>query len=203
MNLLRRNISAIIRGIAVIALIMATISAVAYLIHEKNESDEASEQEVSQDTTQNGEDSSAFRDVASVYELDDEDSVVTMYLTVSEGTAAENTNHSWLDINTHSVYDYEALGLERYQVNALLQVGDEAGPTSGSLGYDQIVPNATVQIRGQSSSKNPQKNYKIELRDNKGTWRGQKTIALNKHMSEGLRFRNKLCFDLMKKSLSI
>lgn len=86
MNLLRRNISAIIRGIAVIALIMATISAVAYLIHEKNESDEASEQEVSQDTTQNGEDSSAFRDVASVYELDDEDSVVTMYLTVSEGT---------------------------------------------------------------------------------------------------------------------
>lgn len=199
MNLLRRNISAIIRGIAVIALIMATISAVAYLIHEKNESDEASEQEVSQDTTQNGEDSSAFRDVASVYELDDEDSVVTMYLTVSEGTAAENTNHSWLDINTHSVYDYEALDLERYQVNALLQVGDEAGPTSGSLGYDQIVPNATVQIRGQSSSKNPQKNYKIELRDNKGTWRGQKTIALNKHMSEGLRFRNKLCFDLMKK----
>ena len=60
------------------------------------------------------------------------------------------------------------------------------------------MPNATVQIRGQTSSQNAQKNYKIELKKNKGTWRGQRTINLNKHMTEGMRFRNKLAYDLIR-----
>ena len=60
------------------------------------------------------------------------------------------------------------------------------------------MPNATVQIRGQTSSRNAQKNYKIELKKNKGTWRGQRTINLNKHQTEGTRFRNKLSYDLLK-----
>lgn len=59
-------------------------------------------------------------------------------------------------------------------------------------------PNATVQVRGQSSSLNKQKNYKIELKSGKGKWRGQRTIALNKHMGEGLRFRNKMAYDLIR-----
>ena len=80
----------------------------------------------------------------------------------------------------------------------LLQVGDENGPTQGEVGYGESVPNATVQIRGQTSSQNAQKNYKIELKKNKGTWRGQRTINLNKHMTEGMRFRNKLAYDLIR-----
>lgn len=80
----------------------------------------------------------------------------------------------------------------------MLQVGDEQGPVSGELGFGESAPNATVQIRGQSSSKNEQKNYKIELKSGKGKWRGQRTIALNKHMGEGLRFRNKMAYDLIK-----
>ena len=46
----------------------------------------------------------------------------------------------------------------------ILQVGDENGPTSGNVGYAEEVPNATVQIRGQTSSSNAQKNYKIEFK---------------------------------------
>ena len=88
--------------------------------------------------------------------------------------------------------------VERYQVAGLLQVGDENGPTQGEVGYGESVPNATVQIRGQTSSQNAQKNYKIELKKNKGTWRGQRTINLNKHMTEGMRFRNKLAYDLIR-----
>ena len=80
---------------------------------------------------------------------------------------------------------------------ALLQVGNENGPVEGLLGYGQTIPNATVQIRGQTSSRNAQKNYKIKLIDNSDSWNGQRTIALNKHMGEGLRFRNKLAYDLM------
>ena len=81
---------------------------------------------------------------------------------------------------------------------AILQVGDENGPLQGEVGYGEIVPNATVKIRGQSSTERVQKNYKIELKEGKGEWRGQRTINLNKHGGEGLRYRNKLAYDLMK-----
>ena len=136
-------------------------------------------------------------DKDTLYENQDPSSVVTMYLTVSEGSASDNTNHTWTQVNSYSVYDYEYMGVDRYSVNGLLQVGDENGPLEGELGYGQNVPNATVTIRGQSSSRNKQKNYKITIRDNKGTWNDQKVINLNKHVSDYSRFSNKLCYDLM------
>lgn len=139
-----------------------------------------------------------LKDKDTLYESDDDTSVVTMYLTVSRGNSSENTDHSWSEINSYSAYDYKEMGVERYQVAGLLQVGDENGPEAGEVGYGEKVPNATVQIRGQTSSRNAQKNYKIELKKNKGTWRGQRTINLNKHMGEGMRFRNKLAYDLLK-----
>lgn len=139
-----------------------------------------------------------LRDKDLLYTKEDETSVVTMYLTVSRGNDAENTNHSWEEINTYSAYDYKDWGIPRYQVAGLLQVGDENGPLVGQVGYGETVPNATVQIRGQTSSRYAQKNYKIELKKNKGLWEGQRTIALNKHMAEGLRFRNKMAYDLIK-----
>lgn len=137
-----------------------------------------------------------IRDNNTLYE-GDKTEVVTMYLTVRKGNASEGTDHTWSEINQYSAYYYNELGIDRYKVEALLQVGDENGVAPGNLGYGRTAPNATVQIRGQTSSKNPQKNYKIELRDNQGTWNGQKTIALNKHMTDGLRYRNKLGFDLL------
>ena len=137
-----------------------------------------------------------LRDVGSLYSAEPED-VVTMYLTVREGNASDGTNHTWQEVNTYSAYYYDELGIDRYKVAALLQVGDENGPVEGLLGYGQTIPNATVQIRGQTSSRNAQKNYKIKLIDNSDSWNGQRTIALNKHMGEGLRFRNKLAYDLM------
>ena len=100
-----------------------------------------------------------LRDKDSLYENADDTSVVTMYLTVSKGNSSENTYHTWKEINSYSVYDYEDMGVERYQVAGLLQVGDENGPIEGEVGYGESVPNATVQIRGQTSSQNAQKNY--------------------------------------------
>lgn len=138
-----------------------------------------------------------IRDKNLIYENQDNTEIVTMYLTVSTGNSAENTDHTWEEINTYSVYDYDSMGVDRYQVAGLIQVGDENGLIPGELGYGQVAPNCTVQIRGQSSSLNVQKNYKIRLKDNKGEWRGQQTIALNKHQGDGLRFRNKLGFDLL------
>ena len=124
--------------------------------------------------------------------------VITMYLTVRRGNTAENTNHSWRELNQYSAYDYEKMGVKRYQVAGLLQVGNEKGPVAGEFGFDEEVPNATVQIRGQSSSRSKQKSYKIKLKKSKGTWEGQRTINLNKHPYEALRFRNRLAFKLME-----
>ena len=138
------------------------------------------------------------REDKSIYADDDETSVVTMYLTVTEGNAADNTNHSWSDVNAHSVYWYDDNGLERYNCEGLLQVGDENGPLEGELGYGETAPNVSIQIRGQTSSQSDIKNYKIRIKEGKGEWRGQRTIALNKHVNIPLRFSNKLAYDLIK-----
>lgn len=87
-----------------------------------------------------------LRDNDALYTVYDDSGVVTMYLTVSRGNDSENTNHSWAQINHYSVYDYEAMGVPRYQVNALLQVGDENGPLPGELGYGVEAPSISAQI---------------------------------------------------------
>lgn len=143
-------------------------------------------------------DTKKIYDKDSLYTNEDETSVVTMYLTVSSGNESDNTNHTWTEVNSYSVYDYDAMGVERYAVNGLLQVGDENGPVEGELGYGQIIPNATVTIRGQTSSRYSQKNYRISIKDGKGTWNDQKVINLNKHEQDMTRFSNKMCYDLMK-----
>lgn len=126
------------------------------------------------------------------------DEPITMYLTVREGNSDDGTNHTWEEINTYSADYYEELGIDRYKVEGLLQIGDENGPVEGELGYGQYAPNSTVQIRGQSSSKGAQKNYRITLRDNKGDWEGMTTINLNKHVVDPYRFTNQLCYRLMQ-----
>ena len=138
-----------------------------------------------------------LRDKDDLYTVDNPEDIVTMYLTVSEGNEGEGTNHTWKEINTYSVFDYEDMGVDRYKVEGLLQIGDETGPLPGKVGYGQVSPNCTIQIRGQTSSRQPIKNYKISLKDNKGMWMGNTSIPLNKHVNEGLRFRNKMAYDLI------
>lgn len=140
-----------------------------------------------------------LKDNPDIYLSDDPDSIVTMYLTIREGNASDNTDHTWQEVNreSKSIFDPDLPG-DIAKAEAILQVGDENGPIPGELGYGEIVPNATVQIRGNTTSRMPQKSYKIELRDRAGEWRGQTTIALNKHIFEPTRVRNKLCYDLIK-----
>ena len=143
-------------------------------------------------------DTKKIYDKDTLYTNEDETSVVTMYLTVSSGNESDNTNHTLTEVNSYSAYDYDEMGVERYAVNGLLQVGDENGPVEGELGYGQSIPNATVTIRGQTSSRYSQKNYRISIKDGKGTWNDQKVINLNKHEQDMTRFSNKMCYDLMK-----
>ncbi len=143
-------------------------------------------------------DSLKVSDSSVIYNNDDEDSIVVMYLTVSQGNEADNTNHTWSEVNAHSIYYYDELGIDRYRVEGILQIGDENGPTVGSFGYGEFAPNCIVQIRGATSTRSAQKSYKIKINKNEGYWREQRTIALNKHVYDSVRFRNKLSYDLLK-----
>ncbi|MGN1249145.1 MAG: CotH kinase family protein, partial [Candidatus Spyradocola sp.] len=76
-------------------------------------------------------------------------------------------------------------------------IDDGGGLGEGSYGYGELVPNVTVQIRGQTSSLEKSKNYKIRIKAGKEPYNGQRTLALNKHVSDPYRFLNKMCYDLL------
>ena len=140
-----------------------------------------------------------FEDNMAIYQLDDPDSVVNMYITVRKGNASDNTNHTWAEVNDSTkstLQDRQNINLDKTEV--IFQIGDEYGPLPGELGFGEIVPNASIQLRGNTALFRQQKSYKIELFDRTGGWRGQYTIPLNKHQSDPIRFKNKLAYDLIK-----
>jgi len=141
-----------------------------------------------------------LRDNTDIFKADDPGSVVVMYVTVRVGNEADNTNYTWKEVNSFNKWldGSRSANLVVGAAEAIVQVGDENGPLPGELGYDAVLPNATIHIRGASSSAEPQKSFKIELNKGAGEWRGQTTFALNKHIYDVSRMKNKLNFDLMK-----
>lgn len=139
-----------------------------------------------------------FKDNMSLYDEEEDDEVTTFYLTATRGNSSDGSDHSWKDVNRLMDQDYAKMHKERYKCNALLQVGDANGPREGELGYGLSSPNGVVLIRGASTANMEQKNFKIKLNKASDTYRGQRIINLNKHVSDGSRFRNKLCYDLIK-----
>ena len=133
-----------------------------------------------------------------VYSKDVTDSLVYFYVTVRMGNEGAGTNHTFDEVkNAVRFVDDVHVDTDVY-AEALVQVGDSEGPKQGMLGYGETKSNATIRLRGNSSSLMPQKSYKLSLNDNAGLWRGQSNIALNKHIFDSTRFRNKLYFDLVK-----
>ncbi len=133
-----------------------------------------------------------------VYDADDETSVVCFYVTVRKGDAGSETDHTFAEVNSVVRFRDNAHFADDVYARALVQVGDETGPTMGSLGFGQTETNATIRVRGNSSSAMPQKSYKLKLDDDAGLWRGQRNIALNKSIFDETRFRNKLYFDMLR-----
>ena len=135
---------------------------------------------------------------ASVYDDDDPDSIAYFYVTVRRGDEGSETDHSFAEVNnvvrflnsTHVVNDVYA--------KAIVQAGDENGPREGMLGFGQTQPNAKIRIRGNSSTVKPQKSYKLDLDKDAGLWRGQSNIALNKHVFDVTRMKNKIYYDMLK-----
>lgn len=137
-------------------------------------------------------------DSNTLYEDTGDKEIITMYLTVGRGTAADGTDHTWREVNETPLSVFEASGTAPYSCEALLQVGDEIGPLSGKFGYGELSANATVRLRGLGASEQPQKSYRIDIKKSQGDWKEQKVVVLNKHVADPTRFRNKLAYDIME-----
>lgn len=134
----------------------------------------------------------------SIYSEDDPQSLVYFYVTVQRGDAGSDTDHSFAEVNSVVRFVEDSHFANDVFARAIVQVGDAQGPQPGMLGYGATVSNATIRVRGNSSSVRPQKSYKLALDDEAGLWRGQSNIALNKHAFDATRLRNKLYFDLLR-----
>lgn len=133
-----------------------------------------------------------------VYYYDDPTSIVCFYVTVRRGTTGTETDHTLNEVNNVVKFADEEHVDNEVLAKALVQVGDETGPLSRMLGYGEVDSNATIEIRGNSTSKEVQKSYTLKLLDHSGLWRNQRKIALVKSVYDSTRFRNKLYFDLLK-----
>lgn len=133
-----------------------------------------------------------------VYDADDPQSLVYFYVTVQKGDVGSGTDNTFAQVNGAIRFVNSTHVRNDIYARAIVQVGDENGPQRGMLGYGAEQSNATIRIRGNSSSTMPQKSYRLKLDGGAGLWRGQSNIALNKSIFDLTRFRNKLYFDMLK-----
>lgn len=121
-----------------------------------------------------------------------------IYITIFNQDMIADNDISFYDLN-ESYKEYSNLD-SGPNLNILFQTGTVEGPQkNGFISAGSDVPNATIELRGRSSRLEPQKSYKIRLKDNGGLWYGQNVINLNKHADDQTRVRNKLAFDYFKK----
>lgn len=136
-------------------------------------------------------------DKMSLYEEYDPVDPVCFYITIVPGNEADGTNHTFAEINSYKNLQ-GMTGVEKIYGECIFQVGDETGPLPGEVGYDAVGSNATINVRGRTSTGYEQKSYRITLFDSAGMWREQRAIALNKHPGDTTRLRNMLYFELLQ-----
>jgi len=134
----------------------------------------------------------------SIHDMEaDPASIIYLYLTVMPGAASDYADFTWERIN-QTINRFGVVN-PTIRANALLQQGDENGPVYGMFGYGLVMPNATVSVRGQSSTRYAyQKSYRVLLFDEAEAFRGTRNVALNNHSFDATRIRNKLAWDLLR-----
>lgn len=136
-------------------------------------------------------------DDASLYREYDPVQPVCFYITVVGGNAADQTDNTFEQVNSYR--NLQGMkNVQKIKTEIIFQVGDETGPLSGEVGFDALGSNATMNVRGRTSTYYPQKSYRIDLFDAAGLWRGQRAIAINKHPGDKTRLRNMLYFELLQ-----
>ncbi len=90
-----------------------------------------------------------FQDNLEIYQNDAPGSVVTVFITVRKGNSADNTDHTWKQMNDFSkgLLTNNTV-VQEEKAEAIVQFGDDNGPIPGEPGYDEVAPNATIRVRG-------------------------------------------------------
>ena len=123
-----------------------------------------------------------------------------LYLTVGKNEGGRKSEHIWDEINGYSLDWYEENEIKPYECDALVQFGNEEGPTKDGYGFTDLSSNAKVRLTGKKASLRQQKSYKITIYSDAGSIDGMKSVLLQKCFTDPFRFTNKLCFDLMQES---
>ncbi|WP_277586479.1 exopolysaccharide Pel transporter PelG [Psychrobacillus antarcticus] len=129
-----------------------------------------------------------------IYERDEDSAIKTLYLTILPKKSEKKQDVDWYALNRITDrYSDESLDI-------IMSEGIENGEGSmeGMFGHGISEANAKISLRGNTARYAAQKSYKIKLFDSAGLWQDQRTINLNKHISDLSRVRNKLSFDLME-----
>ncbi len=137
-------------------------------------------------------------DDPALYKDQDPKSLQYFYITIMGGTASDGTNHTLSEVNAYLNLQ-GMVDVKKIKTGIVFQIGDEFGPLPGELGFGAITTNATMNVRGRTSTIAPQKSYRIDLFSNAGLWKGQRAFALNKHPFDRTRLRNMLFFTLLQR----
>lgn len=138
-----------------------------------------------------------LQDDPDLYAAYDPTDVVCFYLTIRKGSAADGTDNTFAQVNTYR-NTQGMTNVEKILTTTLFQVGDETGPLSGEVGFGDYAANASLNVRGRTSTGYPQKSYRLTLFSSAGLWRDQRAIAINKHPGDPTRLRNMLFFTLLQ-----
>ncbi|MFJ7825497.1 exopolysaccharide Pel transporter PelG [Psychrobacillus sp. NPDC096623] len=129
-----------------------------------------------------------------LYERDEDGSIKTLYITILPKKSEKKQDVDWYALNRITDrYSEESLDIIMSE-----GLDDGKGSIEGMFGHGAVEANAKISIRGNTARYAAQKSYKLKLFDSAGLWRDQRTINLNKHISDLSRVRNKLSFDLME-----
>ncbi|QHE53633.1 CotH kinase family protein [Pontibacillus sp. HMF3514] len=129
-----------------------------------------------------------------IYQYDKDGEIAHVYVTIFP---EQKDDLSFFDLNHwYLARSYKEASPE---LEVFFQEGNENGPDASVRNIDGQMPNATIEIRGNSSKGEVQKSYKIKLFKDKELWMGQDTLNLNKHFDDETRVKNKLSFDYFER----
>lgn len=137
-----------------------------------------------------------LKDLPEVYINDRPDSVVVLYMTISETNLTNEIPVKWSELNSPLTIDKST---DSYMVvDVILQEGTEEGIQSGMFGFNSKHPNASVRVRGSSTRNATQKSYRVKLKNSAGTWQNQKSLNLIKHAYDKTRMASALSLDYFR-----
>lgn len=137
-------------------------------------------------------DKNKLEDNLNLYKEEDRFKVYEVYLTVYTGLDSK----SGIEFDFSSLNEIEGREFDPELKANIFVIDLETGEVIAGE-QNNSIPNATIELRGQSARNYPQKSYKINFSKQTRLFQGQRKLNLNKHISDDTRIIQKFAFDSM------